>query len=87
MEADTLGATTSIFKYIEAEYLKAQLKLQLRLRGTQSLGWEENRVAEEEIRMGRLNLEAKSISIAGGYNDIQLNIIAKRVLGLLDESG
>ncbi|MDP6377629.1 MAG: acyl-CoA dehydrogenase family protein [Pseudomonadales bacterium] len=29
-------------------------------------------------------LEAKSISIAGGSNEIQLNIIAKRVLGLPD---
>ena len=83
-EADTPGATTSIFKYIEAEYVKAQLELQLRLRGMQSLGWEGAAFTEEEIRMGRLNLEAKSISIAGGSNEIQLNIIAKRVLGLPD---
>ena len=83
-EADTPGATTSIFKYIEAEYVKAQLELQLRLRGMQSLGWEGTAFTEEEIRMGRLNLEAKSISIAGGSNEIQLNIIAKRVLGLPD---
>ena len=83
-EADTPGAATSIFKYIEAEYVKAQLELQLRLRGMQSQGWEGDGFTEEEIRMGRLNLEAKSISIAGGSNEIQLNIIAKRVLGLPD---
>ena len=40
--------------------------------------------SNEEISMGRLWLEAKSISIAGGSNEIQLNIIAKRVLGLPD---
>jgi acyl-CoA dehydrogenase len=34
--------------------------------------------------MGRLWLESKAISIAGGSNEIQLNIIAKRVLGLPD---
>ena len=83
-EADTPGATTSIFKYIEAEYVKAQLELQVRIRGMQSQGWEGDSFTEEEMRMGRLNLEAKSISIAGGSNEIQLNIIAKRVLGLPD---
>ena len=83
-EAETPGATTSIFKYIEAEYVKAQLELQIRIRGTQSQGWEGDAFTEEELRMGRLNLEAKSISIAGGSNEIQLNIIAKRVLGLPD---
>ena len=34
--------------------------------------------------MGRLWLEAKAISIAGGSNEVQLNIITKRVLGLPD---
>ncbi|MCS5582835.1 MAG: acyl-CoA dehydrogenase family protein [Pseudomonadales bacterium] len=83
-EANTPGAATSIFKYIEAEYVKDQLELQNRARGTQALGWEGDAFTREEISMCRLNLEAKSISIAGGSNEIQLNIIAKRVLGLPD---
>ncbi len=83
-EADTPGAATSIFNYIEAEYVKEQLELQNRIRGTQAFGWEGNSFTAEEIGMCRLNLEAKSISIAGGSNEIQLNIIAKRVLGLPD---
>lgn len=83
-EANTPGATTSIFKYIEAEYVKSQLELQGRIRGYRSQCWEGDSFTEEEIRMARLNLEAKSISIAGGSNEIQLNIIAKRVLGLPD---
>ena len=82
--ADTPGAATSIFKYVEANYVKEQLELQLRIRGTQGLGWEGSNFDEEEISMCRLWLEAKSISIAGGSNEIQLNIIAKRVLGLPD---
>ena len=82
--ANTPGAATSIFKFVEAEYVKAQLELQLRIRGTQGLGWEGEVFSEEEIRMCRLWLEAKAISIAGGSNEIQLNIIAKRVLGLPD---
>jgi alkylation response protein AidB-like acyl-CoA dehydrogenase len=83
-EADTPGAATSIFKYVEANYVKAQLEAQLRVRGTQGLGWQGEAFSEEEIAMCRLWLEAKSISIAGGSNEVQLNIIAKRVLGLPD---
>lgn len=83
-EANTPGAATSIFKYIEAEYVKRQLELQLRTRGSQGLGWEGDNFTEEEVSMGRLWLESKAISIAGGSNEIQLNIISKRVLGLPD---
>jgi alkylation response protein AidB-like acyl-CoA dehydrogenase len=83
-EADTPGAATSIFKYVEANYVKEQLELQLRIRGTRGVGWEGPPFDGEEIGMCRLWLEAKSISIAGGSNEVQLNIIAKRVLGLPD---
>ena len=41
-------------------------------------------VGRRRIGKTRLWLEAKAISIAGGSNEIQLNIIAKRVLGLPD---
>jgi alkylation response protein AidB-like acyl-CoA dehydrogenase len=83
-EANTPGAATSIFKYVEAEVVKQQLETQLKIRGSQGLGWEGDSFTEEELRMQRLLLEAKAISIAGGSNEIQLNIIAKRVLGLPD---
>ena len=83
-KAQTPGAATSIFNYVEAEYVKQQLEIQQRIRGTQALGWSGEPFNQEEIDMTRLWLEAKSISIAGGSNEIQLNIIAKRVLGLPD---
>ena len=83
-ETNTPGAATSIFKFVEAEYVKSQLELQLKIRGSQALGWTGEAYTDEEISMTRLWLEAKSISIAGGSNEIQLNIIAKRVLGLPD---
>lgn len=83
-EASTPGAATSIFKYVEAEAVKRQLELQLELRGTRAFGWEGTEVTEEEQRMCRLWLESKAISIAGGSNEVQLNVIAKRVLGLPD---
>ena len=83
-EAQAPGSTSSIFKYVEANYVKEQLEIQLAIRGFSGIGWEGDAFSNEEISMGRLWLEAKSISIAGGSNEIQLNIIAKRVLGLPD---
>jgi acyl-CoA dehydrogenase len=83
-ETSTPGAGTSILNYIEAEVVKEQLEIQVRIRGTQGLGWEGETFSEEEISKGRLWLESKAISIAGGSNEVQLNIIAKRVLGLPD---
>lgn len=83
-ETSTPGAATSIFKYIEAALVKQQLEIQLKIRGTQGLGWEGESFSEEEHYMARLWMESKAISIAGGSNEIQLNIIAKRVLGLPD---
>ena len=83
-QADVPGAATSIFKFVEAEYVKAQLELQMEIRGFQGLGWGGDTYSDEELAMTRLWLEAKSISIAGGSNEVQLNIIAKRVLGLPD---
>ncbi len=83
-EASTPGAATSIFKFVEAELVKDQLEVQLRARGTQGLGWEGDHFDDESLYMTRLWLESKAISIAGGSNEIQLNIIAKRVLGLPD---
>lgn len=83
-ETNTPGAATSILNYIEAEVVKEQLELQVSIRGTQGLGWEGETFSEEEIGKGRLWLESKAISIAGGSNEVQLNIIAKRVLGLPD---
>lgn len=83
-ENNAPGAATSIFKYVEANYVKEQLELQLAMRGTRGLGWQGAPFTGEEIDKCRLWLEAKSISIAGGSNEIQLNIIAKRVLGLPD---
>ena len=83
-EISTPGAATSILNYLEAEVVKEQLELQVSIRGTQGLGWEGDTFSEEEIGKGRLWLESKAISIAGGSNEVQLNIIAKRVLGLPD---
>ena len=83
-EGGTPGAATSIFKYYVAEIRKAHLELQLQAAGTQSLGWEDDTFSTEEQELTRMWLFSKASSIAGGSNEVQLNIVAKRVLGLPD---
>ncbi len=83
-EGGTPGFTTSVFKLRGADLRKEQLELQLKARGTQALGWGGDAFTDEEQEVTRSWLGAKAASIAGGSNEVQLNIIAKRVLGLPD---
>ncbi|MBV1876593.1 MAG: acyl-CoA dehydrogenase family protein [Pseudomonadales bacterium] len=81
---DTQGHATSMFKYYGAGVNQQQLELQLKVMGTQSLGWEGPEFSEEEADLTRSWLRSKASSIAGGSSEVQLNIVAKRVLGLPD---
>lgn len=77
-----LGAASSIFKYYGTELNKRRNELNLAVVGESALGWE-----GEEYHDGRVSrdwLRSKANSIEGGTSEIQLNIIAKRVLGLPD---
>ena len=52
--------------------------------GSQMLGWEGEAFSSEELDTTRAWLRTKANSIEGGTSEVQLNIIAKRVLGLPD---
>ncbi len=75
---------TSIFKYYSSETRKRRYELQLRMMGTQGVGWEGDSFSDDELALTRTWLRSKSGTIAGGSTEVQLNIIAKRVLGLPD---
>lgn len=83
-EGNTPGPATSIFKYYGATLAKERSELQVSLMGTQGLGNESGPYSSSELTMTRTWLAGKARSIAGGSNEVQLNIIAKRVLGLPD---
>lgn len=77
-----LGPASSIFKYYGTELNKRRNELNLAVSGEPALGWE-----GDIYRNGGLCrewLRSKGNSIEGGTSEIQLNIIAKRVLGLPD---
>ena len=78
------GATSSMFKYYGTELNKRRQELMLQVMGTQGLGWEGEDFDARELQTTRSWLRSKANSIEGGTSEIQLNIIAKRVLGLPD---
>ena len=81
------GAESSMFKYYGTEQNKRRFELMLDLMGSRSLGSvvaEQNAYDEFELETTRGWLRSKANSIEGGTSEVQLNIIAKRVLGLPD---
>ena len=78
------GAATSIFKYVGSTLSKEGSELKAQVRGTHGLGWEGESFAAEELESTRGWLRDRAVTIYGGTNEVQLNIIAKRVLGLPD---
>jgi acyl-CoA dehydrogenase len=76
----SLGATASLFKYLGTELNKRRYELLMAINGHDALAWE-----GEESREGALPrswLRSKGNSIEGGTSEIQLNVVAKRILGL-----
>lgn len=77
-----LGPASSIFKYYGTELNKRRNELLLSVEGESALGWSGEEYNEGEI--ARAWLRSKGNSIEGGTSEVQLNIVAKRVLGLPD---
>ncbi|HAN27660.1 MAG TPA: acyl-CoA dehydrogenase [Haliea salexigens] len=75
-----LGAASSIFKYYGTELNKRRNELNLAIGGEPALGWDGD--VYDGGATSRDWLRSKGNSIEGGTSEVQLNIIAKRVLGL-----
>ena len=73
-----------MFKYYGTEQNKGKYELLLNILGTQSLGWRGEEFKNDELSTTRAWLRSKANSIEGGTSEVQLNILAKRVLGLPD---
>ena len=78
------GAATSMFKLYASELNKQRTELQMSIRGADGLGWDGDGFTPTEIMETRGWLRSKGNSIEGGTSEVQLNVIAKRVLGLPD---
>jgi acyl-CoA dehydrogenase len=81
------GPETSIHKLYGTELNKRRKELRVAIAGYRGLGWDGPGFAPEELQLVRDWLRSRANTIEGGTSEIQLNIIARRVLGLPDQSG
>ena len=78
------GPESSIFKLYGTELNQRRRALMMDILGEQGLGWEGGGFEDRELKVTRDWLRSKGNTIEGGTSEVQLNIIAKRVLGLPD---
>jgi alkylation response protein AidB-like acyl-CoA dehydrogenase len=78
------SAATSIIKYAAAEFAKERSELMVEAMGGQGLGWDGEGFSPAELAAVHGWLRTKANSIEGGTSEINLNVVAKRVLGLPD---
>jgi alkylation response protein AidB-like acyl-CoA dehydrogenase len=78
------SATTSIMKNAGSRMGQERAELLVEMMGAQGLGWEGESFTQDELDTTRGWLGGKATTIYGGSQEIQNNIIAKRILGLLD---
>lgn len=85
LQSHAPGFTSSAVKLTNALNIQDGDEILMDAMGTQGYRWNsESGAAEEEVAAMKKWLYQKSLTIAGGTKEVQLNIIAKRVLGLPD---
>ena len=78
------SAATSIMKNAATSTLQTRAELTLEIMGSQGLGWTGDEYSKEEKEAVRSWLGGKATTIYGGSQEVQSNIISKRILGLPD---
>ena len=77
-----VSGPSSIMKLVQTEQEVAKYELLEQAMGLRGLSWEGEDFSADELDVCRAWLRSKSYTIAGGSSEVQLNIIAKRVLEL-----
>ena len=75
---------SSALKKLGTKLGQERAELSIEIMGKQGLGWEGDGFSDPELAGVRAWLYGKATTIYGGSTEIQNNIIAKRVLGMLD---
>lgn len=76
----SLGAASSMLKYYGTELNKRRLEVMMDIGGSDELEWDTDRTDDGKRARGWLRTKANSIE--GGTSEVQLNIVAKHMLGL-----
>ena len=80
----TPGPESSVMKVCGSETKQRRWALAAEIAGPMALGWQGPGFTGDELALTRAWLRSRGNTIEGGTSEIQLNIIAKRVLGLPD---
>ncbi|ODT85983.1 acyl-CoA dehydrogenase family protein [Phenylobacterium sp. SCN 70-31] len=78
------SATTSVMKNSSTWVGQERAELLVEIMGHQGLGWEGEGFEREELDAVRGWLSGKAWTIFGGSQEVQSNIVSKRILGLPD---
>jgi alkylation response protein AidB-like acyl-CoA dehydrogenase len=81
------SAATSYMKNSGTQLGQQAAELTLEIMGSRGAGWEGEGFSEEELRAVRSMLGGKASTIYGGSQEVQYNIISKRILGLPELTG
>jgi alkylation response protein AidB-like acyl-CoA dehydrogenase len=76
------GSESSMFKVYGTELNQRRYELLVRLLGPDALGWEGAGFDDADLEITREWLRSRGNTIEGGTSEVQLNILAKHVLGL-----
>lgn len=77
-----VSAAASILKNSATRVAQTRSELNLEIAGSQGLGWDGDEFSRAELDNVRNWLFGKAISIYGGSEEVQKNIISKNILGL-----
>ena len=78
------SSATSIMKNAGTILIQERHEMALEIMGHQGLGWEGDDFSAEELGAVRGWLFGKAFTIFGGSQEVQSNIVSKRILGLPD---
>lgn len=81
-EGQAPGAESSILKIVASELKQARWEEAVKIAGPDALGWEGPGFEPHDLAATREWLRSRANTIEGGTSEVQLNIIAKHVLGL-----
>lgn len=82
MARKDVSGLASIMKLVQTEQEVAKYEWLEQVMGLRGLGWQGEEFGDVEHAVCRAWLNSKTYTIGGGTSEVQLNIIAKRVLGL-----
>ncbi len=82
-----VSGLAACFKYLHSEHNRERHETLMALAGSEALGWEGEAFDNDMLKLARQWLNSYTYTIAGGTSEIQLNILARRVLGLPANGG